>query len=350
LTAASNDTVPTPETGAARVGADLRAARQRLGWSLPDVAAGLRIRQTYLEALETGRTADLPGNAYALGFLRAYGGALGLDGDDLSRRYRAAASDAARKPELSFPVPAPERGIPAAAVVLVSCLLAIGAYIGWYRISGDAKSPAEAPAPLPAHLTSLAEQTPPPAPPPQAAAPAATPSPASPPPSLAPSSAAAMPAPALTLPPAQQAAMAPPVPAAIPPVPSVPVQPQIVLRAKGNVWVMVKDKSGAVVLNRTLRPGDTWPVPQKPDLTMTLGNASMAELLVDGTVAPSFAASALPRRDFPLDPALIKDGKLPGQVVPGAPVTPPPRLHPVIHRAPVPAPDAAAPDAGAVTH
>ena len=64
---------------APRVGADLRAARHRLGWELPEVAAGLRIRLPYLEALEDGRIVDLPGNAYALGFLRTYATALGLD-------------------------------------------------------------------------------------------------------------------------------------------------------------------------------------------------------------------------------------------------------------------------------
>ena len=57
---------------APRAGADLRAARERVGWSLPDVAAALHIRLQYLEALEAGRIDDLPGNAYALGFLRTY--------------------------------------------------------------------------------------------------------------------------------------------------------------------------------------------------------------------------------------------------------------------------------------
>ncbi|WP_048862347.1 helix-turn-helix domain-containing protein, partial [Acidisphaera rubrifaciens] len=74
--------------GLARLGADLRTARLRLGWDLADVAAGLRIRLSYLEALERGHAAGLPGIAYAIGFLRTYGAALGLDPDELSRRYR----------------------------------------------------------------------------------------------------------------------------------------------------------------------------------------------------------------------------------------------------------------------
>jgi cytoskeleton protein RodZ len=55
---------------APRVGADLRAARERLAWSIQDIADGLRIRGQYLVALEEGRVDELPGTAYAVGFLR----------------------------------------------------------------------------------------------------------------------------------------------------------------------------------------------------------------------------------------------------------------------------------------
>ena len=81
---------------AARVGADLRAARERLGWTLPAIAGYLRIRLAFLEAIEDGRTADLPGNAYAVGFLRTYAQAIGLDPDEIARRFRAEAELAPR--------------------------------------------------------------------------------------------------------------------------------------------------------------------------------------------------------------------------------------------------------------
>jgi len=131
----SSDAAYDGPADAPRVGADLRAARHRLGWELPEVAAGLRIRLPYLEALEDGRIADLPGNAYALGFLRTYATALGLDPYDLSRRFKAEAAAVNRKTELAFPVPVPERGVPAGAVVLLGAVLAVGAYVGWYRLS-----------------------------------------------------------------------------------------------------------------------------------------------------------------------------------------------------------------------
>ena len=67
-----------PPSGPVQVGAEIRAARERQGWSVASVAAELRIRQPYLEAIEAGRVADLPGSAYAIGFLRAYAAAVGL--------------------------------------------------------------------------------------------------------------------------------------------------------------------------------------------------------------------------------------------------------------------------------
>lgn len=95
----------SPAVGAARVGAELRAARQRLGWNLPDVANGLRIRQPYLEAIEDGRLSELPGNAYAMGFVRTYANSLGLDPDEVARRFRAEAQEVTQKTRLSFPLP-----------------------------------------------------------------------------------------------------------------------------------------------------------------------------------------------------------------------------------------------------
>ena len=88
---------------APRAGADLRAARERIGWSLPDIATALRIRLQYLEALEAGRIGDLPGNAYALGFLRTYAVALGLDPNEVARRFKAEAAAVNAKTRVGFP-------------------------------------------------------------------------------------------------------------------------------------------------------------------------------------------------------------------------------------------------------
>jgi cytoskeleton protein RodZ len=67
----------SPPKGTARVGAELRGVRERLGWKLSDVAEGLRIRLPYLEAIERGELSALPGAAYQTGFVRSYSQALG---------------------------------------------------------------------------------------------------------------------------------------------------------------------------------------------------------------------------------------------------------------------------------
>ncbi len=122
---------PAEPPAAARAGADLREARERLGLSLDDIAFKLRIRPPHLEALEEGRISLLPGHAYALAFVRTYAGALGLDAEEMVRRFKAEAAEFGRQPELVFPVPMPERGLPAGALVLLGLVLAIGAYTGW---------------------------------------------------------------------------------------------------------------------------------------------------------------------------------------------------------------------------
>ena len=152
------DTLPH----APRAGADLRLARERVGWSLPEIAAVLHIRPLFLAALEDGRIDELPGNAYALGFLRTYASALGLDANEIARRFKAEAAAVNRKTELQFPAPVPERGVPAGAVVLLGVLLAVAVYAGWYRLSGEGRLPAETTIQVPERLAPLAEQALPP--------------------------------------------------------------------------------------------------------------------------------------------------------------------------------------------
>jgi cytoskeleton protein RodZ len=288
---------------APQAGAALRAARERVGWSLADLAPALRIRLQYLEALEAGRIGELPGNAYALGFLRAYATALGLDPNEIARRFKAEAGAVNEKTRLRFPVPAPQRGAPAGAVVLLGVVLAIGAYAGWYRLSGEGRLPAETSTQVPQRLAPLAEQVVPPSPAApnpvvaaQVPAPPEAPQADAPPiPAISPSSAAAA---AVT-------------PLAPPPAPAAqPGQSRILLRANADSWVQVRDRAGPILLTRILHPGETWEVPAKPNLLLTTGNAGGTDLVVDGVPSASLGGNGAVRRDLPLDPDLIKDGKL----------------------------------------
>lgn len=136
------------------VGALLRASRTRLGEDLRSVAANLRIRHVYLQAIEESRSADLPGATYAVGFVRAYSEYLGLDGDEVVRRFKEEYGEAEKRPDLIFPVPVPERSLPTGAILLVSAVLALAAYGGWYALSGGEDSAERVPT-LPERLQSL---------------------------------------------------------------------------------------------------------------------------------------------------------------------------------------------------
>ena len=292
------DGVP-PASGAARVGAELRAARQRLGWTLPDVASGLRIRLPYLEAIEDGRLSALPGNAYAMGFVRTYANALGLEPDEFCRRFRAEAGEVNAKTELTFPAPVPQRGVPAGAVILLGLLIAAGAYVAWYRYSGNEVRVAQVVAPPPDRLATMVPQTQSPqvasilpsAPPPSASA-----NPAPPP----------APAPVVPVPAPVPVAIAPPAP--LPPAPAVATR--FMLRSKAGGFVLVKQRLGRTLLRRAMQPGETWPVPSDPDLLLTTANAGGLELLVDGRTAQTLGAAGAVMNDAPLDPVLAKAGRL----------------------------------------
>ncbi|MBX5454257.1 MAG: DUF4115 domain-containing protein [Acidobacteriia bacterium] len=371
--------------GAARIGLELREARERLGWKLEDVSATLRIRYPYLLALEEGRLRDLPAPAYALGFLRTYAAALGLDAAEMAQRFRAEATEINHKTHLKFPAPVSERGVPTGAMVLLGLVLAIAGYGGWYWLSAKRPGPervtevpehlivetspapvtkpaANAPAPTgnagapapggPAGVSAASGQrglpetsaqgvaSPPPAasaPPTEArqnpAPPAATAAGAEKTPEQSAASAAnppaAAPAPAVmaTLP-AQAAPTTPP--ASPPPAGSTPdkanaasqqepeAMAHIVLRATSDAWVYVRDRQGHILLNRVLRPGETWTVPPQdpgqPPLLLTTGNAGGTELIVDGKPAPAIGSFGAVKRDLPLDAELIKRGKLPAQI------------------------------------
>ncbi len=119
------------------VAATLKEARERHDRSLRDVAGVLNIRYVYLQAIEDGEFNKLPGNAYAIGFLRSYAEYLGLDSDDLVARFKAEAAVLGSQTQLVFPTPVPEGKVPGAALILVSVLFFGLAYGAWSFFSKE---------------------------------------------------------------------------------------------------------------------------------------------------------------------------------------------------------------------
>jgi len=265
-----------PIAGPARVGMELRQVRERLGWRLTDVSAELRIRLPYLEAIERGELSALPGAAYQTGFVRTYSQALGLDGDEILRRFRAEGTGLAPKAELTFLAPVPDRAVPTGAIVLVCVLLVLTGYGLWYHHTEDQARLAANVPPVPTELAPLAV----PPKPPEMAAPSVV-------------------KPAAPVTPALAPAQAAPAPAAVS---QPPAAISRTIKATGDDWVEVKDAKGSILYSHTMHEGDSWPVPDLPGLTMTAGNAGATVLATNGKNSAPLGADGTVLRAYALTP------------------------------------------------
>lgn len=282
---------------AARVGEELREARNALGVSLEDAATQLRINKRYLQALEEGRVKDLPGAAYAVGFVRSYATALGLDADDAVRRFRDMSGTAVTKSgELVFPEPVPRRGIPTGILAAIGVAIAVFGYVAWYQWSGRGERVVDSVPPLPPRLERAAE-----APATREASPAPVAEPPAPPP---PAAAAPRPAP--------------------PPID--PDKPRIVIRAKGESWVQIRDNPGnRTLVDRVMRGGETIEIPNRAGITLTTGKAENLDILVDGQDVEIFGGTGV-RRNIALEADRLKAA--PTQATSPAPAPRPPAAGP----------------------
>jgi len=353
------------------VAATLRTARIATGLDLAQVADALRIQYRYLEAIEAGRFEDLPGPAYALGFVRAYAEFLRLDGKLIIRKFKDEVRGLSRRQALVFPEPLQEGRFPGGVVLLVAVLFAAGVYGGWYYWEHRQLTAVDTVPPVPASLANMVpvpaapqpmapseaqagsaaavavEETqaaagsalPPgpdaaaPAPqansaaPAAAGAPAATASPASAAPIIL-KPPAGMGVPGAAAPSAVTAAAGGQATAAPPPAPEqianlkagdariygeTNVDSRITLIARQDSWVQVRDHNGNVIWTRILRPGDAYRAPNQAGLSFATGNAGALDVSVDGKTAPSLGGAGVVRHNIPLDPEKLLSGTLPSQ-------------------------------------
>lgn len=353
---------------ASPVGELLQATRVRVGADLRDIADLLCIRYPYLLAIEEGRFQDLPGAAYATGFVRTYAEHLGLDGEEVIRRYRAETDGLRHRARLAFPIPVSEERVPTGAMVLVGMALFGIAYGFWYWQSISERPVEELIPEIPARLMAMVTGDPK-VPPssdkaPESAVPAQSTEPSSPvegggametprdaqthatPEVVTPPSSESETSDELEVLPAQVVASAPPIPAppAVPvPIPTPPASPvptppaplaevapapvappaatppaprvygdqgaasRVVLRINGDAWVQIRDGK-TTLLTRMMHKGDTYRVPAKPGLVMLAGNAGEIDVLVDGVAAPALGPKGMVRRNVSLDPDSLRAG------------------------------------------
>ena len=317
------DGEPMSVSGPRSAGEILRRRREELGLGLGDVAAALKIKPTYLAALEAGRPDRLPGPTYAVGFVRTYGGHLGLDGDEILRRFKTESSGLDAKPDLSFPMPLGERSIPGGGMLLVALILALCGYGTWYYLSTGQRSRPERVTEVPTALLSpnlepsAGERTVVRVPEALAGTRVTTADG-----DAVKASDATNPESSPTLQPV--APVVPSTPGASQPagvaLPSAPSQSEdsradagadgparIVIRATADSWIQVRNADKLVLFTRILKTGESYHAPDQPGVSMRTGNAGGLEITVDGKPVPSIGPNGAVR-NIPLEPQALISG------------------------------------------
>jgi cytoskeleton protein RodZ len=285
------------------VGSDLRAARLRRGDEIAQVSRALKIRKDHLEALENDRLEDLPGKTYAIGFVRSYARHLGLDSAQYVERFKrdisGRAEEHAREPA---PIHQDDRRLSYGWRIMAGVVLVLLIWGGWRLLSPGTES--NQPVPPPPVLS-----------PPKPAAKPAPQAVVAPPQTAVPSPAAdTVPPAAATVEQQQASAMPPPAAGAKTPATSIsppprtspsagaPSQaaaavpavgpgqvfgalnrnPRVVLRTRSDARVTVRGPDGQILLNRDLKAGDVYQVPNMPGATLATSNAGAVEVDVDG--------------------------------------------------------------------
>ena len=291
------------------VGQDLRAARLRRGDDLASVSRALKIRKDHLEALEEDRFEQLPGRAYAIGFVRSYADYLGIDPVQSVERFKleiaGRGSDAL--PAATLPAMEEDRQLPHGWIIIAAVVVLLVGY-GIYRLAMSADSLVNQPvAAVPQQFAPAKKIVAKPAV--KAAAQSVAPATASP---------AAPGAVAITTPPPADTTNPQAQPATQQPGQAAPLPPgqvygagnknaRVVLRIRQATKILVEGADGRVYINRTLNPGDTYNVPLIDGVTLTAQNGNAVELDLDGQAMGTASKTGDAVEALPLDPQGVAD-------------------------------------------
>lgn len=240
------------------LGAELAAARQRLGKSVDDVAADLKVKKSIIETLEGDNLAAFPERPYAVGYIRSYATALGLRPESYVARYKALAAVEAATP-LDFPVTSEAQAGSGMTIAVLALVAAAIVALAVYFIAGS---------------SSTSDQT--------GAADGST-----------------APAAAETLGARTEAndylaggfagdrANAAPVPVEEP-VQGAAVQspegPVSLVALRTGAWLRIEDTNGYVLIEKRLAAGEIVGLPDRSDLLMVVRDAGAFEIRLGGTV------------------------------------------------------------------
>jgi cytoskeleton protein RodZ len=289
---ADDRTPPTVETPEAGPGALLRAARERKGLSLQDVADGLNLKPRTVEALEQERYEQLPPRTFVKGYFRSYAKLVDVKDYDVL---------AALDRQLPEPSPSPleaissERDAANSPVgwfkwLLLLALLAGGLLLLYQQLEEPGGAPApppvaeEPPAQQPAEAETSFTQ-----PPGETAAPQPVPEPVS-------EAVTAVPTPAVVAEPATEQApaavtpLAEPAPVAPAAEPAPPVEAsasaQLVVDVSGESWLEVRDAAGQRRFIGIARGPRTYQFSGTPPFSVVVGDVSAVQLRYNGEPVP----------------------------------------------------------------
>jgi len=128
------------DEGYSHIGALLRNAREEMHITLEHASQQLHIRIRYLQALEEGRISDIPGVAYAKGYLQAYAAYLQLDKNEILRRFENMEGMLSRQ-GFFFPQVFSKEKHPERHIVYGALAMAVLAYIAWAAFSNPERMP-----------------------------------------------------------------------------------------------------------------------------------------------------------------------------------------------------------------
>jgi len=252
------------------VGEILRRTRLHYDRSVEEVEAALRIQAKQIHAIEIGNMAALPARVYAIGFVRSYAEYLGLDGDKIVDLFKSQTNDTpaqsqtkAKLASVKQTPQSPPVGIAVAlfALLCFALVMIFGLGNGKQKSEKPPKVQEEIIPEVPKELTvkALEEK--------QATTPKIEP----------------------------------------PPKPVEQKQEGIVLKMVQNSWVEIRDANGRKLISRVLNKGDKYFVPERLDLSISIGNAGGVEILVDGDPLDGLGKQGQVLRNIPLNAnALLK--------------------------------------------
>jgi len=235
------------------VGDRLRAAREKMGLTVAQVAAETRINQRHISMIEAGDFASLPARAYAVGFSRTYAKVVGLDDAEIAREVRGELAMIAPRDNraLTFEPGDPLR-VPSARLAWFSAfaalivILGVGIFVSRFFFAPEAELP---------FLTEQETATPAPA-----VAPAASPN-------VAPTAGGEV----------------------------------VFTSLEDGIWVKFYDQNGAQLMQKQMAKGETYAVPAAaagPQLWT--GRPDALTITVGGRAVPAIAEREQIVRDVPV--------------------------------------------------